>query len=491
MSTTTNGKIPEQTPTVEQSRIKLTECSDIPKARSRRRSSQSKTSYQLAHPPPTNRQRQRFRLRPKTLLQIQLVSNASRPIPLFDVLPSILFAPRLSWRVPRILQNKQGLGLDDLVVVRSQSRTSFPPAVEGQPWNADRDERTEREVVAAICQLSVADRNGRHRTEIRYSQGAIWTATALRSGAYEFVSHGQGDIASIARWVPKREHPIPHGTATPERSDFAGSKFKFSLIDAKSRQHPVIANMSRQSIEIYDRYSIPCSPQATPRQANAASFEQVGSVDRVEVQHGECDKPCKTIIETDDELRTVIAVTGIWVAFCEQWSPNFRYSTKQVISNGISELSSRRRSDTVQSLALSADESSQDRSGVGNVFRHWPRPKHNPCLSSIPSSPLSASPAPSPQRTTSTSTTIFGEHGSVHGASFEAKRPLTGTKIDTVPSNPEESLGRRGSVLPRGTVGRKGEESLGNSGVLARGSGNRPGTLQRVVARLRRTRSDR
>ncbi|KAL8765276.1 MAG: hypothetical protein Q9209_007598 [Squamulea sp. 1 TL-2023] len=479
MSTTINDKIPEEIPTVVQSKIDSTECSDGPKARRRRRSSQSKTSYQLAHPPPTNRQRQRFRLRSKTLLQIQEVSDASRPIPLFDVLPSIIFAPRLSWRVPRILQNKQGLGLDDLVIVRSQSRPPVLPAAGGPSWNADQDERIEREVVAAICQLNAAGRNGRYCTEIRCSQGAIWTATAISSGAYEFVSHGQGDTTSIARWVPKREDLYSDSTATPDRSELSGPKFKFSLIDAGNRRHPVIANMSRQSIEVYDWYSIPCSPQ-TPRQGKAASLEQMGSVDRVENHHGECDKPCKTIIETDEELRTVIAVTGIWVAFCEQWSPNFRYSTRQVISNGISELSNRRRSDIAQPLALSADKSSQDRTGVGNVFWHRPRPKHNPSLSSIPSSPLSASPAPSPQRTTSTSTTVFGDHDSHHGASFEAEHPLSGTKTDTVLTHPEQLSGRRGSVLPQGTVARKGGESLGNSGVLARGSGKRPGTLQRT-----------
>lgn len=316
--TSTDDMVPEEAPTVAESRNSSVECSGPPKARTRRRSSQSRTTYQLAHPPPAARQRQRFRLRPKTLLQLQRVTNASRPIPLFDVLPSILFAPRLSWRVPRILQNRQGLGLDDLVFVQSQPRTSLSSDPERSPWNVEQGEKTDQEIVAAICQSSPTERNGQCRTEIRFSHGPTWKATSLQNGAYEFVSQGQGGSQSIARWVPKREDLKSEGAGSSERLELAASKFRFSLIDVKSRRHPVIANMSKQSIDVYDRYTVPCSPQATPGQGNTESFEQVGSVNGEEIDDGECNKPCKTVIETDDDLRTLIAITGVWVAFCEQ-----------------------------------------------------------------------------------------------------------------------------------------------------------------------------
>ncbi|KAL8649923.1 MAG: hypothetical protein Q9226_005370 [Calogaya cf. arnoldii] len=142
----------------------------------------------------------------------------------------------------------------------------------------------------------------------------------------------------------------------PRSSELAASRFKFSIVDVNTRRHPVIANMSMQSIDVYDRYSIPCSPQATPRQGNTEQLEQEGSVGRDEIDNGEGNETSKTVVETDDDLRTLVAITGIWVAFCENWSPHFRYSTKQVISNGISELSNRRRMDDAQPLALSADD---------------------------------------------------------------------------------------------------------------------------------------
>ena len=502
-STTVDDEVPAGTSAVVGSETGLNRHTGRPKARSRRRSSQSKTIYQLAHPPPSVRHRQRFRLRPKTLLQLRQVSNTSRPIPLFDVLPLILFAPRLFRRVPRILQNKQGLGLDDLVFIQSQSRTSLSTAPEGSAPSIDQDGKTDCEIIAAICQSSLTERNGPCRTEIRFSSGATWTATALRSGAYEFASDGEVGIRSIARWVPRRDDMQMEGTGTSERSELAA--FKFSLVDVRSRRHPVIANMSRQSISVYDQYSIPSSPQVTPRHCTIETFDQVGSVPRGEIIEGECSEPCKAVIETDDDLRTLIAITGIWVAFCEQWSPNFRYSTKQVISNGISELSNRRRSEGAQPLALSVDNGSRRRFSIGNETRHRPNRLQNwslPSIPSLPSSPPSGSLAPSPQRSASTSTTVFGEHDSHHGAWFEAEHPSTpGNRNHIGTGNPgmsnlivrkaDKPLRRAGSILSQGSSSQRGEESLGTAAVVAEGMSKRQGMFRRVVDRLKQTRSSR
>ncbi|KAI4267512.1 MAG: hypothetical protein L6R38_008225 [Xanthoria sp. 2 TBL-2021] len=313
-------------------------------------------------------------------------------------------------------------------------------------------------------------------------------------GAYEFVSQGQGGSQSIARWMPKREDLKSEGAGSSEWLERAASKFRFSLIDVKSRRHPVIANMSKQSIDVYDRYSVPCSSEATPGQGNTKSFEPVGSVNREETDDGECDKPCKTVIETDDDLRTLITITGVWVAFCENWSPNFRYSTKQVISNGISELSNRRRMDDVQPLALSADDRSQQRSSMVNNIRHRPGEMHESVLSSIPYSPLAGSPAVSPRRTASTSTTVFGDDDNHHGASFETERPITPMtlnhledvkpRMSSIASIAEKPAGRAGSGLPRDTAARRGEDSSSNAVVVVEGVSKRPGTFRRVHSNM-------
>ena len=489
-------QITEEAPTPIPSMIGSVECSSPPNSRTRRRFSQSRTTYQLAHPPPSTRQRQRFRLRPRTLLQLQQISHASRPIPLFDVLPSILFAPRLAWRVPRILQNKQGLGLDDLVFVQSRPQASLSTSTEQFPWNVEHDEKTDREIVAVICQLKSTERNGQLRTEIRFSHGSTWWATALQSGAYEFVSHGQAGSKSIARWVPKRDDKKVEETGTePTRP-----RFKFSLVDIKSRRHPVIANMSRQCIDIFDRYSIPYSPQNTPRRDDPASFQQAGSVDSRDLDDGESIDTAKTVIETDDELRTIIAISGIWVACCEHWLPSFQYSTKQVISNEISELSNLRRIDGRQPLTLSADDDSQQRRSMVDGSWHRPGETHKSVLSPIDSSPSRDCRTASPRRTASTSTTIVGDDDNHHSAWFETEHgmismdpygPNNGTpQMNRVADNAGKPSGRAERVRSQGTFAQRVEEGPSNAVAVVEGASKRPGAFRRVVARLRRTRSD-
>ncbi|KAL8917119.1 MAG: hypothetical protein Q9208_008158 [Pyrenodesmia sp. 3 TL-2023] len=296
-----------------------------PRPKSRRRSSQSKTSYRLAHPAPSTRQRQRFRIRPRTLLQLQQISNTSRPEPVIDVLPSVLFAPRLARRAPQIFQGKQGVGLDDLVVVHSQTHE---PAIDAQARlsQAVGDESpNDSEIIAAICRSKPRNGDEISHTMIRFSHESAWTAVALRSGAYEFVCSEGGEAPSIARWVPKWEKD-DGGSPTIQGSRKANALgFKFSLIDTKSRRHPVIANMNRHSIDVYDQFSFPSTPRDARHYTDVESLDSALLEDTAETPFFERDGSHKTVIETDDHLRTLVTVTGIWVAFCEGWSPYFRY----------------------------------------------------------------------------------------------------------------------------------------------------------------------
>ncbi|KAL9001283.1 MAG: hypothetical protein Q9169_000174 [Polycauliona sp. 2 TL-2023] len=260
--------------------------------------------------------------------------------------------------------------------------------------------------------------------------------------------------------------------ANLEQSELAAPKFKFSLVDVKSRRHPVIANMSKQSIEVYDRYSVPTSAQATPHQDKTESFERVESMSGERSNDGESYEPEKTMVETDDELRTMIAITGIWVAFCEHWSPNFRYSTKQVISNGISELSNLRRMSDGQSLTLSGEDGSQQRFSTIDGARHKLGEAHKSILPSIPASPRADSPVAAPERTSSTSTTIVGDEDSHHGVSLQTRRPAYPMARDHV----ENGKTRRSLVADN--AGRPTER------VVAEGISKRPGTFRRVVSRL-------
>lgn len=308
--------------------------SDIASAasRSRKHVAASKTSFQLAHPPPAIKHRQRFHIRPKILLQLQQISDATRPVPVFDVLSSVVFAPKLAKRFPGLLKGKVGLGADDLLVVGSQNYES--PVVpdgdgddgsEGDGWDA-------REVVAAICQPKKRGTAGECITEICLNHGPVWEAVLLPSGIYEFSSHDESSNRTVARWVPRPpitrrrtydDHDIDRLPLSDQR------RFTFSIIDPNSRRHPVIATLNRSSVDILDRYSIPSpssfsqnSPPAS-RTASAVLESPRGSLDEMVSQ-----KPA--MVETNEHLRSLIVITAIWVAFKEGFSPDFKYSKPAV-----------------------------------------------------------------------------------------------------------------------------------------------------------------
>ncbi|KAL8998874.1 MAG: hypothetical protein Q9188_006013 [Gyalolechia gomerana] len=493
----------------------------LPHTGSRRRSSQNKTSYQLAHPPPSAKNRQRLRIRPKTLLQLQRLSTASRPLPVIDVLPSILFAPRLARRIPQVFQGKQGLGLDDLVFVRSQTQGPATAVQNGLSEDDDETTSSDREVVAAVCQSGPIHGHGQHRTEIRFSQDSTWTATALRSGAYEFVSHVHGETRSIARWVPKRD------ASTEGSIDI--QKFKFSLIDTNSRRHPVIGNMSKQAIDIYDWYTVPSGSQDVVQSTDTESVGSASVEDGPRTQANDCDESSKTIVETDDNLRTVIAVTGVWVAFCEGWSPNFKYHTKLVISNGISEVANRRRSNPTQPMSPTTEKQHFYQRSLGSIqeVRYRPGLLHTSSLSSVPSalsgsSPSSfGSPMMSPRRTVSSSVTGIGNRHNRVGTDSDNKRQssLLESEVDTdkgrgdARGSPitEEALeakkglhynvidyrkvlgqGQGNGGISTGSHTRKESgQDLVSEATLVEGVVKRPGRVKRVLSYLRRPKTTR
>ena len=277
----------------------------------------TKTSYHLAYPPPITKHKQRFKVRPKLLLQLQRISETQRPRPTYDVLPSTAFARGLGKRCGRILNGRTGLAPDDLVIARSQLYSKGNK--QGGEDSSDDEDWDEREVLAAICQPKAAKNDSMGHMEIIMSSGPLWLATPMSNG-YEFVTVDEVGQTTTARWVLSK----PKGAGRRDSVD--RKKFKFSILTRDCRRHPVIANMERGSISIVDKYAIPETPMASPvldsirtssthRSSQSSYFN---SNDSSEKQDG--------LIETDEDLRLLIITTGIWVAFCEGWSQNFSYS---------------------------------------------------------------------------------------------------------------------------------------------------------------------
>lgn len=287
----------------------------------------SKTSFQLAHPPPAIKHRQRFSIRPKVLLQLQQISGATRPIPVLDVLPSVVFAPKLARKFPSVYKGKDRLGADDLLVVTSQNYNSTPLPKGKLDDISEEDSWATREVVAAICQPKKREANSEIIIELCLNHGPVWEASPLPNGAYEFVSMDENGNRTVARWVPRRQltrRRSHNGLGKPEMLPAEQQrKFTFSIINPNSRRHPVIATLYRSSIDISDQYSVP-SDMNSPV---GSVFEQTpASTDGPHAHFEESEVPTTTtMIETDEYMRNLIIISGIFVAFQEGYSPNFQY----------------------------------------------------------------------------------------------------------------------------------------------------------------------
>ncbi|OJD40660.1 uncharacterized protein BKCO1_100027 [Diplodia corticola] len=272
--------------------------------RSRKRPSRPKTNYPLAHPPPRVGP---LHLRPKVLLQLHQSSPNSRPKPAFEAIPSTTFAPRLKRKFRRVFKHRDRLGPDDVVVVRAGDYG-------GADDHSDSDEDLEsREVVGVVC-FNVRD----ERTEICMDDDTVWEATFMQNGGYEFVATDEHGLQSKARWVPKPQGKRKSANYAQADNAAEDRKFTFSTISPDRRRHPVIASMTKGGIDVWDQYSI-------PPQTNLASPLSPTFSDAADSQSLPDTSEPRPMLTTDETLRKLIIVTGIWVAFREKWSTVFRY----------------------------------------------------------------------------------------------------------------------------------------------------------------------
>ena len=403
-------------------------------------SPKSKTTYRLAHPPPVSSHRAHLHIRPRILLQLQRVSKTVRPKPILEVLPSVIFATRLARRFPRTFKGKAGLGADDLVIVSSENYETAQLDAR-DPGELFEDARwEEREIVAAVCQLSKDKSGFQGRGEICLNNGALWTASKLGNGSYEFVMIDEHGLKTVARWVlkPPRQRTTPMAQSRPRSPSLEERKFNFSVLNPNSRRHAVIGTLDQHSIEVSDRYSNPTlgskSPGlSTPRtpatgdicdvregqssypwhsdRSSVGAFDyQMQNSPPLSMTSTEMNFATEHPLEMNESLRTLILVTGLWVTFQEGFSSSFNSGD---LSQGQSTLSNTGSKHQRRSLSLSinrpgseilpstAKSSSNDKQSKRRVLSHSP---------STPVVPL-AQPAKTPQipprRTMSTGPTFM------------------------------------------------------------------------------------
>jgi hypothetical protein len=287
----------------------------------KRKPTRSSTSYQLAHPAPTlTRQQRLLHIRPKLLLQLQRFSSDKRPLPCVDVLPSIVVVPRLMKKFPRMFKGKGELGANDVLVVKSEDYDT--PDNENDGDLGEDESLANREVVAVICQL----RGLPGSSEICQADGSVWYATPMPKGVFEFVTTDSATgERTVARWVqrvsPRRHSSLP-STSVAKSTVPGDYKYLFSILHPNSRRHPILASITQKILDIPDNYTTVSSsagryPPTSPIRGSVAGWQPVPEEEEDNLE--------RTTLRIDDNTRTLIQVTGLWLALRLGWCPYFKY----------------------------------------------------------------------------------------------------------------------------------------------------------------------
>ncbi|KMU76515.1 hypothetical protein CISG_01248 [Coccidioides immitis RMSCC 3703] len=270
----------------------------VPTSPRRKHTNRSKTSFRFAHPPPSGHRR--LRIRPRLLLQLQHVSQTSRPISALDVIPSSLFGTRSTRRVSNPHRGRDRIGPNDLLIIPSDS---YSPLDNEQRNSFD----VHGELVAVLGQSRKEGSKSKGLVDICIDQGGLWEATPISNNVYEFTHTGENGLRKCVRWVLRgKENRNSMGLGAGGEQD--GKRYIFSMIDPTSRRHPVIAWMTRNGIDVLDRYSL----TSGSTRSRSASISAPSSNAKLSTPVSD-----RNVTETEDWLRTLIIVTGIWVALRE------------------------------------------------------------------------------------------------------------------------------------------------------------------------------
>ncbi|OHE91062.1 hypothetical protein CORC01_13650 [Colletotrichum orchidophilum] len=299
----------------------ISDTSTVKRSKRSRRAARQCTSYLLAYPPPKLRTKQRrfVSIRPRLLLQLQQLSNEKRPMPAIDVVPSSMIAgtvilPRLARRFPKMFRVKGQLGMNGLILARSEDYDNDADDSDSNDKDLDK-----RDLVAVISPVSSRKegerRDSSEETEIVLADGSVWTATQTSNGSYDFVHMDEAGQTRIARWARRSTRPLSTATCTtvsnPAPSEY---KFTFSILDPQLRRHPVMATLTPANLEILDNYT-------TVSQSSGRYPMRPFSTD-LSGDKGVSSPPATTslpvaqreIHPVDEATRTLITVTSVWVS---------------------------------------------------------------------------------------------------------------------------------------------------------------------------------
>lgn len=289
----------------------------IRKRRKRRRAPRNATNFLLAQAPPRIGTKKRIlHLRPRLLLQLQQLSADRRPKPWIDVLPSsvvsgTLIASRLARRFPRMFRIKGELGLNDVILVKSEDYDAR--SSDNSEDDGDEDSLDKRELVAVISPLPRQEDS----VEIVLADGSVWTASPMPTGSYEFTCVDDDGHKTTARWVKKTPKASPiesqaSSVISPPSSDSTEYTFKFSLINPLSRRHPIMATLTPTNLEIFDNYTTISSSSGRYPPSRPFPAEVNGSGEVTPVLTSPTTD--RTTAPVDEATKTLITVTSTWIS---------------------------------------------------------------------------------------------------------------------------------------------------------------------------------
>ncbi|KAK7426608.1 hypothetical protein QQZ08_006938 [Neonectria magnoliae] len=326
----------------------LSDCStSIRKRTKRKRAPRRSNQFLLAHPAPRLRPKQRrlSQVRPRLLLQLQDLSD-KRPIPAFDVLPSSLvlgslIVPRLAKRCPRLFCVKPVLGLNDLLIVRSEDYDT--PA---SPSSLDvEDCLDQRDLIAVVSPLP---HMGDDAAEIVMKDGSTWEASLMVNGSYEFIGVDERGRISTARWVKKAAPSFSSptrlattGNASPPSSPTPPEfKWTFSMIHPDTRRHPIMGTLMSNALDVFETYNTMSSSSGRYPPTRPAPVDPMGAPDWHATNGANAEGRLTKAVPED--IKLLMVVTAAWINLRqEDWpaSANIRPPPTQRDAGQITNLS--------------------------------------------------------------------------------------------------------------------------------------------------------
>ena len=283
-----------------------------------------KTRFLLAHPPPLSRSKKRLSARPRVILQLQEVANQQRPLPAFEVVSSAASGSKFIRRVPTLGRREPLIGAETLLLVRSERYLQGSVAGSESADGLEDEHHHDQDVLGKISFARDSKEGASMNDEILLESGLAWEAVCLSPSVYEFSGKNHGGLK--LRWVSRKKSRQEANIAPylDAHQDTRNSRFGFSILNPATRQHPIIATLSRDNkLQISDQFPATVTSAIISPADSGSSSQSSAHAGSVEENFQEYPFSHTPYIETGETLRTLIILTAVWVMSKEQWLPAY------------------------------------------------------------------------------------------------------------------------------------------------------------------------